>query len=191
MPITINIGSSKKIGLPNYGSLSASCSVQLEAGHGLLEGDLTEFHRRVREAFAACRQAVEDELARQHEANPSDQAANESRPTVLPPQYGGNGNGSGNNGKGHRNGQNNLPNANAANGQNGHMASEKQISYAQQLAKQIHGLGIRRLETLAQKMFGKPLAAMTSFDASAFIDTLKAIKAGEINLDAVLSGASP
>lgn len=30
MPITLNVGLSKKIGLPDYGSLGASCNVQVE-----------------------------------------------------------------------------------------------------------------------------------------------------------------
>ncbi len=34
MPITITTGVSKKIGLPSYGSLRATCSVSFEAGNG-------------------------------------------------------------------------------------------------------------------------------------------------------------
>lgn len=172
MPITINIGLSKKIGTANYGSVGASCNVAFEAGHDLLENDLDGFHQKVKNAFTACRQAVQDELTRSQSAEPAGDGGNgTSEPLVSePPRANGNG------ANGHRNG--------------GHSASEKQMTYLRQLAGQIKGLGVRRLDSLAQKMFGKPVAALTSLDASGLIDCLKAIKSGEINLDNALNGAA-
>jgi len=185
MPLKINVGLSKKVGTANYGSLGATCAVDFEVEHSLLRSDLDAFNRQVRSAYAACAQAVNDELARHQQADGAESGTGNrmpaGQPAAKPPSHhGGTGNGSPTNGNGYRNG-------NAA---GGHRASEKQVSYIQQLARQIKGLGVRRLDTLAQRMFGKPMAELTSLDASGLIDTLKAIKAGDIDLDNALNGTT-
>jgi len=170
MPMKVNVGLTKEIGLHDFGLLGATCAVEFEGEHGLLN-DLDGFHQRVKHAFAACRQAIDDELARQQaQADNTDANSNQSAADVptAPATTTSNGNGS-----------------------NGHGASDKQLEYARQLAKTIEGLGIRRLESLAQKLYGKPLAALSSFDASGLIDTLKGIKMGRIDLNAMVSGETP
>ncbi len=170
--LKLNVGIGKKIGLPDYGSLGTTCNVEVEVDGRLIFDDLEAFHQKVRQAYVACAQAVNDELARQQ---PSDnQAANQpTAATSADPATS-----AATNGNGHRNGS------------NGGGASQKQLNYANQLAGQINGLGARRLEALANKMFGKPIAGLSSLDASGLIDTLKAIKAGRLDLNAALDGAS-
>ena len=65
MPMTITTGWSQKSVPPTTAASGATCSVEFEAEHGLLENDLDAFRRKVQSAFVACRQAVQDELSRQ------------------------------------------------------------------------------------------------------------------------------
>lgn len=164
--LKLNVGLSRKVGEANYGSLGASCSVDVELESSLLFNDLDAFHQRVQQAYIACAQAVNDELARQQSNQPTAVAAEPSVNQALQPE----------NGNGH-------------NGSTGNRASEKQLGYIRQLAGQIKGLGVRRLDTLASNVVGKPMAGLSSFDASSLIDTLKAIKEGRLDVNAALNGA--
>jgi hypothetical protein len=164
LPLKLNIGLSKKVGLPDYGSLGASCHIELELHNGLLDGGPHGFQAEAQRAFAACCRAVDDELAR-HQAHGDDH-----EPEQIPPPKNGAG----------------IP----PTGSSAHRASGKQLSYIEQLAGEIRDLGARRLEGLAQQMFNKPLADLSSIDASTLIDTLKQVKAGKIELDASGKGAA-
>ena len=64
MPLKLNVGLSRKIGLPNYSSLGASCHLELELDSALLQSDKATFQQHVRHAFSACQQAVQEQLAR-------------------------------------------------------------------------------------------------------------------------------
>ena len=165
--LKLSVSTSKKIGLPDYGSLGASCGVELELDPRLLDHDSATFHDRVRQAYVACAQAVNDELGRQQHGHSHRPAGGDTR-----------GNGNTRNGRG-----------DTYSG-NGHQATDKQLGYARQLAGQVEGLGLRRLDELCDRMFHKTLGDLNSMDASGLIDTLKQIKAGDIDLAAALNGAA-
>lgn len=63
MAVKLSVGLQRKVGLPEFGSLGASCHVEFEIDSSLLEHDLNRFHQKVSDAFVACRQAVHDQLA--------------------------------------------------------------------------------------------------------------------------------
>jgi len=63
MPTTLAVGLQQKVGLPDYGSLGASVHLEFEIDRSLLEHDPDGFQKKVSEAFAACRRAVQVQLS--------------------------------------------------------------------------------------------------------------------------------
>ena len=63
MPLRLNVGVSRKLGLPAYSSIGASCHLEVELENGILR-DPAGFRDQVQGAFAAAQRAVDDELAR-------------------------------------------------------------------------------------------------------------------------------
>jgi hypothetical protein len=170
MPLKLSVGLCKKIGQPDYGSLGASCHVEVELDGSLLDNDLERWHQHVRRAYVACAQAVNDELARLDRVGQANGDPSARNVTAGP--------------------QNHASSNGDVDRSSAQRASTNQLDYARRLAGQIRGVGVRRLETLAQRMFAKPLADLASLDLSGLIDVLKEIKAGRIDLDAALNGAA-
>jgi len=183
--LKLNIGFNRKVGEANYGSRGASVNLEIEVESGLVR-EPDKLQAKVDYLFGLAKSSVDAQLNGGSHAEPTLTANVPTR----------NGNGSHNNGNGHAPSNGNV--GHAATGTNGngngngsHRASEKQMNFVNQLARSIRGLGVRRLESLTGKMFGKPLANLTSLDASSLIDTLKAIKDGRVSLDAALSNGEP
>jgi hypothetical protein len=83
MPLKLNVGVSRKVGLPDYGSLGASCNLELELDGSLLHHDLATFHAQVRDAYVAAHQAVNDELARLQHVPPGPASPPRNRLAVF------------------------------------------------------------------------------------------------------------
>lgn len=64
MALKLTVGVSRKVGQPNYGSLGALCQLECELDVTLLLHEREQFQQRVEQAYSACSQAVEAELAR-------------------------------------------------------------------------------------------------------------------------------
>lgn len=150
MAVKLSVGLQKKVGLPDYGSLGASCHVEFEIDRSLLDSDLDGFHQRVRGAFAACQQAVGEQLSRQQ----SDQSASNGN--------GHHGNGHGGNGHGYSSG-------------NGHRGNSRPATASQ--ARAIRAIAGRQRVDLRQLLgdrfnVDRPEDLSIS-DASSLIDELK------------------
>ena len=61
--LKLHAGVSKKVGLPNFSSASASCTIEAELDSTLLQ-DHEGFQIVVRRAYQSCEQAVQDQIAR-------------------------------------------------------------------------------------------------------------------------------
>ena len=65
MAAKLSVGLQKKVGLPNYGSMGASCHVEFEVDPAWIDTDPDRFRRKVHQAYDACHQAVQERLARE------------------------------------------------------------------------------------------------------------------------------
>lgn len=163
------VGICRKIGQPDYGSIGATCHVEFDLVQELIQDDPESFRQQVRDAFAACSQAVNEELARQRGPSVTE--------TLDSPKAVSNGNGAP-----HRNGQQHATPAASR-------ASDRQLIYLRQLARLVPAVGLRRLDELAQNVCGKTTVVLSTAEASRLIDSLKAVKAGELDLEQILPGA--
>jgi len=155
MSIRLNLGVSKKIGLENYGSAGSSCNVELELDSSSLDHP-EEFQRKVREAYAACRSAVEEEL-KNHRAN--GEPKQDVRPTPPPSmEY-----------------RNSAPPERT---ENPYPVSPKQLNFIAQLTKSVRGLTAQKLDAYCQVTYGRTCNELSARDASRLIDDLKAAKSG-------------
>jgi hypothetical protein len=64
MALKLSVGISRKVGMPDFGSVGASCSLEVEVDAGLQASDPAVLQARIRHAYEAVRLAVQDELAR-------------------------------------------------------------------------------------------------------------------------------
>ncbi len=167
MPLKLNVGIQKKHGLPNYSSVGAGCHIELELDQSLLAEDPEGFHDRVRRTYAACREAVEAELARQlaGDASVGHDAPDGPRSESL---------------------------SLTGDGRSAvvHPASRRQTGYIQKLASQIRDFDDGQLAVLADRLFGKTPTDLSSLEASQLIVVLQDLKAGRIDLSAALDRAA-
>jgi hypothetical protein len=168
MPLKLNVGLSRKLGLPNYGSVGASCAVEMELEPQVIH-DIDTLLGRVHEAFDACRRAIDDELVRQQPSEPlptslegGEAHTAASAPAQVPCPI--------------RSASPIVP-----------LASERQVEFAYHLAREIRSLGGQRLPVLVDQLYGRSLEELTSPEASKLIDLLKQLRAGTRSVDELLA----
>lgn len=197
MPLTLNVGLMKKIGQPRYGSLSASCHLEIELESSLLDRDAEGLHDRIRRTFAACRRAVETELAIGDLRRPPCQSAEleaaaepapeEAAIDISAEQLAADGNGI------HSSAAPGDPQSGAAaRADEGELSvvSASQLRYVRRLASSIGRAAALRVEVLAQRSYGKPLCELSRAEASRLIAMLRAVKAGELDWETLLEQAA-
>jgi hypothetical protein len=152
MAIKVNVGVSKKIGLPDYGSAGSHCNIEIEADNSILD-NASQFLQRVKDAYEVARQSVEEELAH-HRADNA--AASQTGAATKPRQEHRSDNSTGNR----------------------YIASAKQQQFIASLVKGIKGLDWRMLDRYCHSKFGSNTSQLSPKQASELIEDLKAAKDG-------------
>jgi hypothetical protein len=155
MPMKLNVGLSRKVGEPNYGSRGASVNLELELDNSLVEQP-KRLRDRIRQLYQMAKASVDEELN-----------ANSQEPA--------NGAGNGHSFDRYRTNGNGTSNGHAANGHGPRQATSSQV-------KAIHAIaGRNRIDVarLVQDRFNVQRPDDLSIsDASTLIDELKAVPAG-------------
>jgi hypothetical protein len=174
MPLKLNVGLSKKIGQPNYGSLGASCHLEIELDAQLMTRDRDEFDQQVQQAFVACSLAVQGELDR-HVSSPQPPAASPQVPAEVP-----HGNGQATD---HNHGSTNGASRGGTNGQSAPDQNRRKRRRAtSSQVRAIFAIANRQNVNLDQALrdrFGvEHPSELNVSDASHFIDELQLLAAG-------------
>ena len=158
MPMKLNVGLSRKVGEPNFGSRGASVNLELELDNGLVE-EPERLRERIRQLYQLAKASVDEELnghAHQAGNNGDGQTAGFDQYRMT------------NNGNGSRNGH-------SSNGHGPRRATNSQV-------KAIHAIASRNridVTRLVQDRFNVQRPDDLSIsDASTLIDQLKSEQAG-------------
>ena len=162
MKTNITVRRSANLAVEDSGDIV--CCVQLESDQDVLLTDLDALCHQVRAAVCACQRAICGESDRNAPEHGDSHLAVPSSTPIG-----------------------NL--RSSADQQKGARASDKQLVYLRQLARLVPAVGLRRLDELAQNVCGKTTVVLSTAEASRLIDSLKAVKAGELDLQEILPGA--
>jgi hypothetical protein len=176
MAIKLSLGLTKKLGLPAYSSVGASCHLECEVDSSTLQADGGQFHAEAQRLFRLCRQAVHDQLGREVPA-----AHGPHAPTNGHVSSGGGANPAA------RSGSRTEPNESCDTESPVAIGiSERQLAFIQDLANQIQGLGMRRLPVLVALQYDKNLTELSSPEASLLINLLRQVRSGKTPLVGLL-----
>jgi len=190
MPVKLNIGLSRKVGEPNYGSRGASINLEVELDSGVLQ-DAAQLRERVRDLYQLARQSIDEELHRPADVEVSPHS--DERPVNRISGHANNGhkhNSHGTNGEarnGHANGQNNGHSNGVANGKsNGHANgqnnghSHRTVEVARASSGQIRAifaiskrLGLDPNSIIQERFRVYRMEDLTMREASSLIDDLQ------------------
>ena len=161
MPLRLNIGLSKKVGLPDYGSLGASVNLELELDSGAI-GDPDRLQQQIRHLFGLAEKSVEEKLSGRQPNSHADNGHGREIP------HNGSGNGHSRSDHSSGNGQNGQTSRHSSNGR---AATNSQVRAIRAITSR-QGVDLDQL--LSSRYSIRYPEDLTLADASALIDELKA-----------------